>query len=494
MAALTEVRDNNMKVLLINPPDANTISEAVSDDGSTYIEPSDFGAFPPLGLLYVAASLEQHNKNNKVVLVDCVAENISYEMLKDKINKIQPDAVGITSFTVSLIDVVKTATLVRKVCPMAHITMGGHHPIAFPFESIALEEIDTIVVGEGEEVYPQLIDAIKNGDDYTGIIGVYTFKSIQKYKKISVSDKRFLHNLMVPAAYVDDLDSLPFPSRKHISHIQFHSTVGTSGNLATLISSRGSPYKCTFCDVPYKKYRSRSVELVVDEIEECLRLGYDEFHFYDDLFNIKASKIHGFCDELEKRKLKINWDFRGRVNAVTKDTLVHAKKVGLRQISFGVETGTDEGLKALKKGSKTHKYIETFKWTRELGIKTVADFIIGFPFEKNEEDIRKNIDYLISLDPDYVIIGVLMLLPGTELYEQGVAKGQVDPEKWVNFCLKPNETFQLDYWTEYMTANQLMQLRIDSYKRFYMRPKYIIRTVFSVRSYAQFKSLAYGFL
>jgi len=410
------------------------------------------------------------------------------------VQELSPDAVGITSFTVSLIDVVRVSEIVRNVSPRAHITMGGHHPIAFPFEAVELQGFDTIVVGEGEEAYPKLIECLRSGSSYTGIVGVYDVNSIQKHKDVIFSDRRFLHNVMVPAAYIEDLDTLPVPSRKHIKHINYRSTVGTSGKLATLISSRGCPYKCTFCDVPYKKYRSRSVNLVVDEIENCLELGYDEFHFYDDLFNIKAVKIHNFCNELEKRDLKINWDFRGRVNAVTRKTLQHAKKVGLRQISFGVETGTDEGLKILKKGSKTKKYIETFQWTRELGIKTVADFIIGFPFEKNEKDIKNNIDYLIGLDPDYVIIGVLMLLPGTELYEQGVRSGQVDPNKWRNFCINPHNSFYMDYWTEHFTINQLMKLRVDSYKRFYMRPKYILRTVLSVRSCDQFKSLAYGFM
>lgn len=483
-----------MKVLLINPPAENTLSEAPNENGVDFIEPEDFGAFPPLGLLYVVTCLEKYT-HHQGKIIDCVGEKISHAQLALEIEKYQPDVVGITSFTISMIDVVLAARTARKICPNVHICLGGHHAIAFPFEAAQLPEFDSIVVGEGEIVFPELCNRIDRGETFDDLLGVYNKDKIMKLKgQVMATDKRFLPNVTVPPAYVDDITKLPIPDRRHICHTKYYSTAGVTGHLATIISSRGCPYLCTFCDVPYKRYRERTAEDVVNEIEDCLAKGYTEFHFYDDLFNIKPAKIHRFCEELEKRKLKIIWDFRGRVNGIDYDSLVRAKKNGLRMISFGVETGSDEGLKRLKKGSTTAQYIQAFKWCRELGIRTIADFIIGFPFEKTKEDVNRNIQYLIDLDPDFCLIGVLMLLPGTPIFDEGVAAGQTNLEKWQAFALNPTETkFAIEYWSEFFTPAELVEMRKQAYRRFYLRPWYILRSALAIRSFYELKAKIRGF-
>jgi len=98
------------------------------------------------------------------------------------------------------------------------------------------------------------------------------------------------------------------------------------------------------------------------------------------------------------------------------------------------------------------------------------------------------------LDPDYLLLGVLMLLPGTEIYDQGIAAGQADPDKWRQFSLNPTSGFSYDYWTEHMSVEQLMELRIKHYRRFYLRPKYIFRTMLNVGGSQEFRNLLYGFL
>ena len=141
------------------------------------------------------------------------------------------------------------------------------HPIAFPFEAAQLPEFDSIVVGEGEIAFTELVNALENGNDITCIPGVYTCESVQKFVgKTMKRDKRFLQKVQVPPAYIDDIESLPIPNRKYISHINYKSVIGVSKKLATMISSRGCPYKCTFCDVPIKTHRRRDPKLVVDEL------------------------------------------------------------------------------------------------------------------------------------------------------------------------------------------------------------------------------------
>ena len=136
-----------MNILFLNPPDINKISESTVDEkAQEYIESDDFGAFPPLGLMYVMAYLEKHAPHHKLYFKDCIAERYGHKDLSNYVAKIKPDIVAITSFTISMIDVIIAARNIRKIVPDAHLCLGGHHPIAFPFEAASLPEFDSIVV------------------------------------------------------------------------------------------------------------------------------------------------------------------------------------------------------------------------------------------------------------------------------------------------------------------------------------------------------------
>jgi anaerobic magnesium-protoporphyrin IX monomethyl ester cyclase len=484
-----------MKILLLNPPAENTIPEFADEKGEGYVEADDYGYFPPLGALYVLSYAKKKYPEHEYYFIDSVGEELSYPKLEERILELKPDIIGITSFTVSLIDVVMTAETVRKVMPDSHICLGGHHATAFPYEASQLKQFDSIVVGEGEYAFAELIDCIANNKDFTKILGVYNRESILAHVESQFKDRRFLNHLTVPPAFVENVDDIPAPDRSYIQHINYSSIVGLTGKLATMITTRGCPYKCTFCDVPYKTYRQRNLDLVMDEIEDCIRLGYKEFHFYDDLFNITPQKIIDFCMALERRNINIVWDFRGRVNGVTKESLVYAKKVGIRMISFGVETGSDLGLKTLRKGSNIAQVERVFEWCRELGIKTIANYMIGLPHEKSPQDVRDNVDFLIRLNPDYSQFNILSLYPHTEVHRDAMKIGLAEAGKWEKFSLDPlNYKFKVEHWTQYMTEKELIDLQRESYRRFYFRPKYIWNSLKKTTTAHEFKSKVKGAL
>lgn len=483
-----------MKVLFINPPDELKVPAAPDEEGQSFLDSDKYGNFPPLGMLYVLSYLEKEHPAIEIIYKDCIAEHVSHEELKRIVEDIQPDVVGITSFTISLVDVCMVARNVRAIKPDAFIALGGHHPIAFPREAAKLPHFDCIVVGEGEIPFSKIITALKEGkkEAIAEITGVYTAASIKKWENMEFIDKRLLKSANVPVSYVEDLSTLPIPNRNYITNIDYNSVVGKHDKLATILTSRGCPYLCTFCDVPYKKYRTRTMESVVDEIEVCLDLGYKEFHFYDDLFNVTPSKVINFCDEVERRGLRITWDFRGRVNACTQESLARAKKAGLRMISFGVETGSNEGLKYLKKGTTVERIEQAFKWCRELGILTIADFIIGFPFEKTREDIMNNLRFLQKIDPDYALIQILQTLPNTPLYEEAVKRGIVDGNAWYNYVLNPTTDFRVTHWEEHFTVAELAEIHKEAYRMFYFRPKRIVRNIVKTRTLHEFKKKLKG--
>ena len=485
-----------MKILFVNPPAENIIPTYPNEDGEAgMLEADDYGHFPPLGILYVATHLEKNTTGHEIRVEDCVCSNISHTELETIIGEFQPDIVGVTSFTISMVDACLVARSARRILPKVHICLGGHHPIAFPREAAKIPDFDSIVVGEGEECFTELVNCLEQNKPYSSILGVYTRESMKEWEhKTLGKDKRFLNTVTVPPAYVDDLSTIPIPNRRYIAGLKYQSILGVSSNLMTIITSRGCPYLCTFCDVPYKKYRERSAKDVVDEIEECMNLGYDEFHFYDDLFNVTKKKVIAFCDEIESRNLQVTWDFRGRVNKCDKETLARAKRAGCRMISFGVETGTDEGLKILKKSTTIAKIEQTFRYCRELGIITVADFIIGFGFEKTEKDIKQSVNWCINLDPDYAQFNILQLLPNTPIFDEGLDKGLVDLDKWLSFAQDPKPGFSIDHWTEHLTLSQLRKLQTWAYRRFYLRKKYIIRSIRQTSTIYQFKTKFRGML
>jgi anaerobic magnesium-protoporphyrin IX monomethyl ester cyclase len=483
-----------MKVLIINPPDQNTVIEHPDEQGEGFLEADDFGNFPPLGALYVLSYLEKHRPHDELVFLDCIGEKVSQEELGKRIAGVMPDVIGITSFTISMLDVCIAARTAREIAPSAHICLGGHHPIAWPYEAAQLPEFDSIVVGEGEVAFTELVTALEERRLFTEILGVYTKDSIARLKGEPTRDNRFLSKVIVPPAYIEDVDSLVIPNRRFIRHIKYHNILGVTGDLATILSSRGCPYLCTFCDVPYKRYRPRNVDLVLDEVEQCMAMGYKEFRFYDDLFNINPKKVIDFCDAIDRRGLDFAWDFRGRVNGVNQESLVRARDSGLRMIAFGVETGSDLGLKLLKKATTTQKIEQAFNWCRELGILTVADFIIGHSFEKTKADIRNNIDFLINLDPDYAQISILTLYPGTALFDEAEARGLVDSDRWRKWAKNPYSGMIVDHWEENMSLAELLCEQKRAYRRFYFRLKYIYRSAMKTRSKYELQSKVNGAL
>jgi len=483
-----------VKILIINPPERYKCIENPDAKGKAFLESDDFGAFPPLGALYVLTYLEQNTNGHELYFKDCVGEKLDHDDVAAFIDHIKPDVVGVTSFTISLVDCVMVARTVKQIVPESHVCLGGHHPIAYPVEAAKLKEFDSIVVGEGEYAFTELVNCLEQGVDYTHIQGVYNAGSIDQFVGKQGKDRRFLSRVNIPPAYVEDVDELPIPNRQHIRHIKYHNILGVTGDLATLISSRGCPYLCTFCDVPYKAYRQRSHDKVLDEVQECLDMGYTEFRFYDDLFNITPKKLIEFCEAIEARGMKFTWDFRGRANTVDYESLRKARQHGLRMIAFGVETGTNEGLKKLKKGVKIEKIEAAFGWCRELGIITVADYIIGMPWERNEADIKRSIDFLIRLDPEYAQISVLKLYPNTSMYDEAVQSKIIKAGRWEKFAINPTPDFLVDHWDEHMDIHTMVRIQKKSYQRFYYRPKYIWKSLLKTRSFYELGSKANGAL
>ena len=407
--------------------------------------------------------------------MDMIAEEKKSEDFPGILKEFLPDVIGIQAMTFTMIDVNIIGALARENLPGAKIVIGGPHAHIFPEETISLPYVDFVVMGEGEESFTSLCENIGRPDKLKSIKGLL-------YKENGSIVKTG------PPEVIKDLDSLPFPARDLTPYKKYYSLIAKTRPVTTVFTSRGCPFKCLFCDRPHlgKAFRARSPENIVDELEQCVKMGIREFLFYDDTFTVDIKRAVAVCREIKKRGLNIIWDIRARVDCVTEEFLDEFKSSGGERIHYGVEAGTDRILKELKKGITVEEVKRAFLMTRKRGIKILAYFMIGSPSE-TEKDIRETIFLAIKLKPDYVHFSITTPFPGTELYRLGMEK-KIFRDFWREFALAPAPDFTPFFWEEHLSREKLKELLKQAYKSFYLRPSYIIGDILKIRSCGEFKN------
>jgi radical SAM superfamily enzyme YgiQ (UPF0313 family) len=463
-----------MNILLINPPREN---EIIGNNPPIIEEERGFN--PPLGLLYLAGYLEKHTHQN-ITIIDAQVERLDYPALLSRISTGKPDIVGITAMTMTLIDVMKTAGLVKSIDKGIKVVLGGPHVHLFPDETIQLENVDYLVLGEGEEAFTDLIDNIGNTSRLREIPGL-----------VFQENGHMVHTGIRPS--IRDLDSLPFPARHLVPYKQYTSLLSKGDIATTVFTSRGCPYKCSFCDRPHlgKVFRARSARNVVDEIEECTKMGIREFLFYDDTFTVNKKRVIDICNEIVRRGLDIGWDIRARVDTINEELLAHLKEAGCQGIHYGVEAGTAKILQILNKGITIRNVKKVFDLTRHYKIPILAYFMIGNPAE-TRDDILTTFRVMKELNPDFVHMTILTPFPGTKIYLDGLKSGRIKKDYWKEFALNPTPDFTPPHWDEYFSREELSELLVQGYKSFYIRPSYILKRIVSVRSLPELKKKAFA--
>lgn len=375
-----------MKILLINPK------------GLTKNE------FYPLGLLYLTSVLE--NKGYNVKLYDggylCSNEKV-LELIKDY----RPDVCGITLYTTNLNLTFKLISLIKRIFPNIKIITGGPHATALP--ELTLKEcpqIDFLVMGEGEETFIELLEILNDRIKLPEIKGI----CYRENSNIKI-------NLARP--YIEQLDKIPFPSYHLVRNYSYSGDpIKTGKKIGTIITSRGCPYKCVFCNhaVFGRKYRRRTSKNVVDEIIYLKNeLNIDEIYFQDDLFATQKEWLENFYNALDEKKVRVPWKCLGRIGILEKKDYEKMKKYGCYLIQFGVESGNNEILKDIKKGITKELAIKSFFDAKSSGLLTYAFFIVGHRLE-TYQTVKDTYNLLVSIKPDFVSFFVLVPFPGTEVY------------------------------------------------------------------------------
>ncbi len=345
-------------------------------------------------------------------------EDIAEEILAEIFEK-KPKYVGLPCCSPEFSDVIYMSKRVKEKLPQTKVVVGGTHSTLFPEQFFFPNSpIDYAVVGEGEITTHELIEALEAKKNIQKIAGLVYYDNEQA--RIIKTE---------PRPYIQDLDSLPYPDFEKVDMDYYttpnpYSVRGVMLSSFYILSGRGCPSSCTFCvsknlrKIGSGRYlRLRSAKNVVDEMEYLAKTyKIDGFYIIDDAFSLDKRHTMAVCDEMIARKLNLVWGCETRVNHVNEDLLKKMRKAGCLQVDFGVESGSDDCLKRIKKGINTEQVRQVFKACKKVGIRTFANILLNTPGE-TEKDLKLTLNLLDEIKPTVTSFNTFTPFPGTDIYE-----------------------------------------------------------------------------
>jgi len=435
---------------------------------------------PSLGLCYLAAVSRENGF--KTEIIDAVALNLGCKELAEEVLKKSPKYLGISSVTLSIYNAEKLAELVKAGNPNIKIIVGGAHITAAPEETMQkFPDFDIGVIAEGELTIVELLKALENKQPLDNILGII----FRANGKIKLNPRR---------PFIKDLDSLPLPAWDLLPDMSYYHPPAWSlneSNAGLLITSRGCSARCIYCDRSGfgNVCRAHSTDYCMRMIKQLYdKYNVRHFRINDDNFVLFKKRLYELCEKLVKEGPKITWSCFARVDTVTPEMLALMKKAGCWQISYGVETASQEIHDIENKHITIEQIERAIKWTHEAGIKIIAFCMIGHPLE-TPQTIRKTIDFVKRLPIDDFKMMFLTPFPGTELYR--------DAEKYGAFrrdWRKLNAYVEPCFIPYGMTKEELIKYRNMAFNEFYLQPRIIFAYLTSVRSLKQVAAIANGAL
>jgi radical SAM superfamily enzyme YgiQ (UPF0313 family) len=419
----------------------------------------------PIGLAYLASVLEEGECD--VTVIDCPALDMTQEDLKQKLSSIQPDLVGITSMTPTIQSALQSAQITKEACPEAMTVLGGPH-VTFMDEPVLSEEkaVDVIVRGEGEQT---LLELAKNVSDPKALKEIEGITFRKEGQIVRTPNRRVMENL----------DVLPRPAYKFFP-LEKYRLFGRK--ILPIITARGCPSQCSFCTSAQmfgKGFRARSPKNIADELE-WLRdeHGAEAFTFYDDTFTLDRRRAIGICDEIVSRKIGLPWDCQTRVSTVSREILLKMRDANCQQVFFGVESGCQTILDAVKKGTTVAQNEKAIRLAKDVGLFVAVSVMIGYPGETHAM-LKETIDLVKKAEPDDVYICVATPYPGTELRRLVEENGWEMSDDWGRY-----DTTTPVFANPNLSEDDVRKLRTSFYNSFYS-PKYVLRHLFKNNFYSR---------
>ncbi len=415
-----------MKVLLINPP-------------QTFYPGSEQPAGNlPIGLMYIAAVLQKSDYKVEILDAfmaatfqknsDTISVGMPFEQIKQEINSRKPDIVGISGpFTCQIENSIKVSNLAKEVNPDIWTVIGGPHVTLVPKEFLEeAKNVDIAVAGEGEYAMLDIAQTFEGKKQLSEVEGIV----YRQNGEVVVNKQR---------PFVGNLDELPYPAYDLVDMEQYLNpkNIGYRSfqdRAITMITSRGCPFNCCFCAVHLhmgQKFRAHSAEYVLDHIQYVVeKFKVKNIFFEDDNLTLDVKRFEAICDGIIERKIKIGWETPNGVRAdcLNFELLKKMKRSGANSIFVGVESGDQQILdKVICKSLDLNRVVEFAKNAKEIGLKTGAFYIIGFPGE-TKENMQRTVTFALDLKRKYDMgMHLFMATPsyGTRLYNECKEKGYI---------------------------------------------------------------------
>lgn len=412
---------------------------------------------PPIGLASLAGYLRA--KNIRVTILDALNLEMTPAQVLEYLSEHAPAFAGLTATTNMIADAADLAGRIKAAFPEMTTIIGGTHVSAMPKETMeTFEAFDLGVFGEGELTLHEVVTAQSPSEKIKGIL----FRGPDGIVQTE------------PREFIQDLDTLPYPAYDLLPGFPdlYRPTPNNYSKLpvAPLISSRGCPYSCTFCDraVFGQKWRSNSIDYTLGLIEH-LQSQYHikEICFYDDIFLIQKKKLYEFIEKKEARNVNIAWSCEGRIDQMDEQMLRDIRNAGCWQINYGIESGSQTILDTFNKKITVAQIRSTLAATRRAGLHSRAYLIIGAPTE-TPETLKETRQVIRSVPLSDIHISFFTPLPGAELYSQII--GDTDFENYNEF-----NQYLVSYVAPGVSEKVLTEFMERLYREFYWHPRRLFR-------------------
>lgn len=434
------------KILLIKPrflaPDFKTITQ-------------------PMGLMYIAAALKQVGHQPKIY--DYCGDHKDLRALKNIIAGWKPDFIGISIIVTELENTKGIMEMIRHLLPDIPVTFGGPWPSVNPQEAIETFGADFVVIGEGEHVFPELVDVINKGRSPESVGGV---ASLVK-GEVKINPGRTLTE--------EELNALPFPAWDLLDHSLYTKMPSGAGvgcrPYMAIVTSRGCPFRCAYCHRTMGKvFRKRTAHSVLVEMEELhFKHGFREFEIVDDCFNLDRERMYAILNGIRDRLpyVKLHFGNGLRADILEPEDMKLFRQAGTVSAGFGIETSSPRLQKMIHKNLNINKAVIAINAAVKAGIYTSGFFMFGFPTESYEE-ASATVEFAVCSSLHRASFMLVTPFSGTELAEMAadILKNRndaIDPRKMTFFTSTLNVSA--------MTNSDLQKVFRQAYRRFYLNPK-----------------------
>ncbi len=461
-----------LKIFILNPPVVDK-KEYIREGRCMQTKSSWAALWMPLSLAYIGAVLRK--VGFEIKLLDCVAEKIKIDALLEKLSEFSPEIIVFNTGFPSIKGDMQIARRIKEKFPETKIAGIGVYPTLFEKEFLKeFRAVDFGVMGEPEWVLENLAKSLEKNLPLEKIKGLVFRQggNLQVNKNQDFSE--------------NDLNLLPYPTRDLLKNEAYR--LPTNGQKFTLLNiGRGCPHSCIYCTASLyygKKFRKRSVENVLGEIEECLeKFHIDNFLFWGESFTLEPDYGEALCDEIIKRKLKITWSTTSRVDTLNEKLLTKMKQAGCVLLGLGLESYDQKILDNMKKGTNREKIEKAIALVKKSGIKSMGHFIFGLPGE-TQETAEKTINFALRSQIDFAQFYCAVPYPKTELGKIGKEKNWIETQDYSQFDLTKSVMRN-----EKLSAKEIRKIRDRAYRRFYFRPRMVLQVFQEVKSWKNLLSV-----